>query len=126
MVCESKNTTENEELLKHSTLYQEFLAEREEILKHKWYESEKAGHDVGFEWALTDWIIKHRAKWKKHRENLRRQQEEERKKKNKDKDKDKDKEGKDKPVDKKKEEENKQKDNKTEEKDNSKDKDSEK
>ena len=35
-----------------STLYQEFLAEREEILKHKWIESEKAGEDIDFERAL--------------------------------------------------------------------------
>lgn len=73
MVCEEKNTSENEERLKHSILYQEFLAEREEILKHKWIESEKAGRDVGFEWALTDWIIKHRPKWRKWREQLRKQ-----------------------------------------------------
>ena len=29
---------------KDSELYREFLAEREEILKHKWLESEKLGH----------------------------------------------------------------------------------
>ena len=28
--------------VKNSVLYKEFLAEREEILKHKWIESEKA------------------------------------------------------------------------------------
>jgi hypothetical protein len=56
------------DLLKSSTLYREFLAEREEILKHKWIESEKAGRDIGFEQALTDWIVKHRSKWRKSRE----------------------------------------------------------
>lgn len=56
------------ELLQHLSLYKEFVAEREEILKHKWYESEKAGCDIGFERALTDWIIKHRAAWRKHRQ----------------------------------------------------------
>jgi len=55
------------ELLKNSSLYREFQAEREEILKHKWIESEKAGCDIGFERALTDWIIKHRSKWRKSR-----------------------------------------------------------
>jgi len=55
------------DLLKKSSLYKEFQAEREEILRHKWIESEKAGHDIGFERALTDWIIKHRAKWRKGR-----------------------------------------------------------
>ena len=30
-----------------STLYQDFLAERDEILRHKWLESEKAGKGGG-------------------------------------------------------------------------------
>jgi len=55
-------------LVKNSSLYREFQAEREEILKHKWIESEKAGYDIGFELALTDWIIKHRSKWRKSRQ----------------------------------------------------------
>ena len=46
----------------------EFQAEREEILKHKWIESEKAGYDIGFEQALTDWIVKHRSKWRRGRQ----------------------------------------------------------
>ena len=37
------------ELVRNSVLYKEFLAEREEILRHKWIESEKAGYDIGFE-----------------------------------------------------------------------------
>jgi hypothetical protein len=59
------------DLLKNSSLYREFQAEREEILKHKWIESEKAGHDIGFERALTDWIIRHRSAWRKSRQNVR-------------------------------------------------------
>jgi len=55
-------------LLRNSTLYKEFQAEREEIMKHKWIESEKVGYDIGFERALTDWIIKHRSKWRKSRQ----------------------------------------------------------
>ena len=50
-----------------STLYQEFLAEREEILRHKWIESEKQGKDIGFERALLDWIRKHRESWRRAR-----------------------------------------------------------
>ena len=50
--------------MKQSSLYQEFLAEREEILKHKWLESERLGYDIGFEWALLDWIRKHRESWR--------------------------------------------------------------
>jgi len=55
------------DLLRNSSLYRHFQAQREEILKHKWFESEKAGRDIGFEQALTDWIIKHRAQWLKRR-----------------------------------------------------------
>ena len=59
------NTNLDDELsLNRSSVYQEFLAEREEILKHKWLESEKAGHDIGYERALLDWIINHREKWR--------------------------------------------------------------
>lgn len=50
-----------------SSLYQEFLAEREEILRHKWLESEKRGKDIGFERALLDWIRKHREDWRRSR-----------------------------------------------------------
>ncbi len=50
------------------SLYQEFLAEREEILKHKWIRSEEAGRDVGFEAALVDWARNHRADWKKEQQ----------------------------------------------------------
>ena len=62
------NSSSANDLLKNSSLYREFQAEREEILRHKWIESEKAGRDIGFEQALTDWIIKHRARWRKNRQ----------------------------------------------------------
>lgn len=52
------------DLVKNSSLYREYLAEREEILRHKWIESEKAGRDIGFERALLDWIIKYRSGWR--------------------------------------------------------------
>ncbi len=54
----------NRDFVKQSSLYQEFLAEREEILKHKWIESERLGYDIGFERALLDWIRKHRDSWR--------------------------------------------------------------
>jgi len=54
-------------LLESSALYKQFLKEREEILKHKWLESEKAGHDVGFEWALLDWNFNHRTNWRNNK-----------------------------------------------------------
>ena len=55
------------QFVKNSALYKEFMAEREEILKHKWIESEKAGADIGFEKALLDWIMKHRSNWRQKR-----------------------------------------------------------
>jgi hypothetical protein len=63
-----KDASTVNDLLKNSSLYREFQAEREEILRHKWIESEKAGHDIGFERALTDWIINHRSSWRKTRQ----------------------------------------------------------
>lgn len=64
----AQQTASGNDLIRNSSLYREFQAEREEILKHKWIESEKAGYDIGFERALTDWIIKHRSKWRKARQ----------------------------------------------------------
>ncbi|MGD0814136.1 MAG: hypothetical protein ABSA83_11065 [Verrucomicrobiota bacterium] len=66
-MLDTPETSSGNDLVKKSSLYREFQAEREEIMRHKWIESEKAGHDIGFERALTDWIIKHRTKWRKSR-----------------------------------------------------------
>jgi hypothetical protein len=55
------------QFVKESVLYKEFLAEREEVMKHKWIESEKAGTDIGFERALFDWIVKYRSSWRNKR-----------------------------------------------------------
>ncbi len=60
-------TGEGSSLVRNSMLYREFLAEREEILRHKWIESEKAGHDIGFEKALLDWVMRHRGGWRQER-----------------------------------------------------------
>ncbi len=55
------------DFVNRSSFYQEYLAEREEILRHKWIQSEKAGHDIGFETALIDWVRNHRDKWRASR-----------------------------------------------------------
>lgn len=68
MPNDNPESSNGDDVFKNSTLYKEFQAEREEIMKHKWIESEKAGYDIGFERALTDWIIKHRSKWRKSRQ----------------------------------------------------------
>ncbi len=56
-------------LFSHSLLVRERLAEREEVLKHKWYESERAGRDVGMDRARVSWVMHHRARWLKERRN---------------------------------------------------------
>ena len=63
----SPSEADQAQFVKESALYKEFLAERAEILKHKWIESEKAGKDIGFERALLDWIVKHRSSWRERR-----------------------------------------------------------
>jgi hypothetical protein len=68
MPNDNPESSSGDDLLRNSTLYKEFQAEREEIMKHKWIESEKVGYDIGFERALTDWIIRHRSKWRKSRQ----------------------------------------------------------
>ena len=66
-----KPSARAEDAFKNLSLYREFQAEREEILRHKWLESEKAGRDIGFENALIDWIMNHRTGWRKSRQTSR-------------------------------------------------------
>ena len=69
MHMSDSSVQEHDNMFHKSALSQEFLAERAEILRHKWIESEKVGHDIGFEKALLDWIVKHRAGWRALRQN---------------------------------------------------------
>jgi hypothetical protein len=68
MFDETKDPPLANDLLKNSSLGSGFHSEPVEILKDKWHESGRGGHDVGFERALTDWIIKHRSNWRKGRQ----------------------------------------------------------
>jgi len=65
--AESANLSESSEAVRQPSFYQEFLAERQEILTHKWYKSQELGYDIGFEAALLDWIPKHRPEWRASR-----------------------------------------------------------
>jgi len=51
----------------NTSLYKEFLAMKEEVMKHKWYESEKAGCDIGFARAVIDWTMRFKTQWIKNR-----------------------------------------------------------
>ena len=44
--------------------YSAFEAELQEILRHKYLASEKAGHDIGFERALREWVAHYRKPWR--------------------------------------------------------------
>jgi hypothetical protein len=56
--------------IKNSLVYKEYLAMKEEVFKHKWYESERAGHDVGFGRALIDWTVRFKTKWLRERHSI--------------------------------------------------------
>jgi hypothetical protein len=68
MFNETKEPPSTNDLLKNSSPYRESQAEPEEILKDNWHESGRVDHEVGFERALADWLIKHRSIWRKGRQ----------------------------------------------------------
>ncbi len=41
-----------------SRLFRKWEGIKQDILLHKWYESEKAGYDIGWERACVDWMIR--------------------------------------------------------------------
>ena len=47
--------------------YMEYLVECDEIMRHKWLESEKVGHDIGSDRAMKGWVKCHRSGWLRHR-----------------------------------------------------------
>lgn len=53
--------------IKNTSLYKEFLDLKEEVNKHKWYESERAGKDIGWAQALIDWTLKFKSNWIRER-----------------------------------------------------------
>jgi hypothetical protein len=46
-----------DEWIKTTRLVRQWEDMKREIALHKYYESEKAGHDIGWERATIDWII---------------------------------------------------------------------
>lgn len=50
---------------KDSILYKIARAEKKEIDKLKWIESEKEGKDIGKDKAILIWILHHRDQWLK-------------------------------------------------------------
>lgn len=48
----------NQDWVRTTSLFRQWSEIKEEILRHKWYESEKAGYDIGWERASVDWMIR--------------------------------------------------------------------
>lgn len=46
-----------------SSYLQYWLEEKRQIAANQWYLSERAGHDVGWEYAQHHWLTHHRARW---------------------------------------------------------------
>jgi phosphotransferase system HPr-like phosphotransfer protein len=44
--------------------------QNEEIMKYKWIESEREGHDIGAETAAMEWVEKYGSIWREERESL--------------------------------------------------------
>jgi len=52
--------------LENTLLFRQWENIKQEILRHKWFESEKAGYDIGWERAAVDWMIKYGPPSRKH------------------------------------------------------------
>ena len=61
--CRQITKAQPPEPLADTPLWQRFVDELDEISRHKWTESQKAGYDIGAERAIRDWLQKHRALW---------------------------------------------------------------
>lgn len=42
----------------NTSIFREWETMKREISLHKWYESEKVGHDIGWDKATIDWMIR--------------------------------------------------------------------
>ncbi|HMO52494.1 MAG TPA: DUF4032 domain-containing protein [Kiritimatiellia bacterium] len=60
---DARTDPRSNEWLENTRLFQYWASMKQDILLHKWYESERAGHDVGWERASTSWMIHHRRRF---------------------------------------------------------------
>ncbi len=51
-----------DEWARKTALFREWEEMKEDVLRHKWFESERAGHDVGWDRALVDYNLRVRRK----------------------------------------------------------------
>lgn len=64
---EAGDTHHFDEWARKTALFREWQEMKEDVLRHKWFESEKAGHDVGWDRALVDYNLKIRRPSKRDR-----------------------------------------------------------
>ena len=57
--CDCVKVNMLESWVKNSRLFCHWQEIKHEILLHKWYESEKAGHDIGWERAAASWQVRY-------------------------------------------------------------------
>lgn len=55
----ASNSAGDNDWIRRTCLFRSWEQLRAEIELHKWYESEKAGYDIGWERAAVDWMIKY-------------------------------------------------------------------
>ena len=58
MANEDLPSLNTEAWVEKTNLVQRWRLMKESIEEHKWYESEKAGYDIGWEKASIDWLVK--------------------------------------------------------------------
>lgn len=56
----------NDFSIENTLLYKHRLMEKKHIEENKWYMSERAGKDVGWERALLDWLLNKKKYLKKN------------------------------------------------------------
>ncbi|MBA2123431.1 hypothetical protein B9J78_00560 [bacterium Unc6] len=67
-------SAKQENRIKMLALYKQTNSLRQEILKHKWIESEKLGYDIGIYKATIDWIEKYYPHWKKEKQKMKKEE----------------------------------------------------
>ena len=45
--------------MEKTSLFQQWQRVKCAVDDHKWYESERAGHDIGWDRAYTDWLVRY-------------------------------------------------------------------
>jgi hypothetical protein len=61
----NRSTSPMRDMVDNSLIFRRYLAEREEVLRYKWIESERVGFDIGYEQEWMSWVLRHRNNWRR-------------------------------------------------------------